>query len=89
MIDVLDRTEKALRLANIKSERGEYEYAGKTLPAVIVRYARPDLCGAYRDMAEWATIRDAARPCIGIKVSLIQSSGKLYIVRKRDYWAEE
>ena len=89
MIDVLDRTEKALRLANIKSERGEYEYAGKTLPAVIVRYARPDLFGAYRDMAEWATIRDAARPCIGIEVSLIESSGNLYIVRKRDYWAEE
>ena len=89
MIDVLDRAERALCLANIKSERGEYEYAGKTLPAIIVRYARPDLCGADRDMAEWATIRDAARPCIGIKVSLIQSSGNLYIVRQKDYCAEE
>lgn len=89
MIDVLDKTEKALRLANVNSERGEYEYAGKTLPAVIVRYSRPDLYGAHRDIAEWTTIRDAARPCIGIDVSLIQSGENLYIVRKRDYYAEK
>lgn len=86
MLDVLDRAEKAIRLANVKTTRGTYQVNGKSIPAVIVNFRRDDLMGAYKDMAEWTIIRNAAKPCIGLDVSLVQLNGNLYIVRKSDLY---